>query len=223
VGGDDRRSALTIFLIVLFWSLGALLLLRNAARLPVSAWSERGGVTRSRNWRQALISTAILLAAISVQFIPHWPVVPWLWIVAGLLIFLLVLVLWRHARENAAQRAQTRRPVPQSIMGPITRCRRILLGALLAPLANPFLLMMIGGAISNQPQWHNLRLLSMHLAASYAWGAVLCVLLLWGYGKSGMKWHLIAATIATLFTGAGAARHHPSPRAQRHLDLGERG
>ena len=188
-------------LLVAFWSIGELIILRHATRLPVAAWADPKVVSRKINWwRTVLVWIASALALVGVVYGPqYWTLFPSVWIATGLVVFLLVFVIREHLREQAAQSTPGATAKSSTIADPLTRRRRILLGALLAPLANPFLLMMLGGSVVRPPDWtHDLRLFGMFLAASYGWGLILCVFLLLGQGRSGIKWHLLAATVATL-------------------------
>jgi hypothetical protein len=194
-------AGIAYVLLLAFWSIGALITLRHATRVPVAAWSDPKGVARQTNWwRTLLVWAAIAAGLVGVGPLAQGrPVFPWLWLATGLVVALLVFVIREHLRRQVAPTAPGATAAPPPIVDPLTRRRRVLLGALLAPLANPFLLMMIGGSVVRRPDLtHDLRFFGMFLAASYGWGLVLCVFLLLGRGRSGIKWHLVAATLATL-------------------------
>jgi hypothetical protein len=188
-------------LLLAFWSISALIILRHATRVAVADWPDPKGVAwRTKWWRTLLVWVAIAAALIGVGPLAQGrPVFPWLWIATGLVVFLLVFVIREHLRAQAVPSARGATAQAPPIADPVTRRARVLLGALLAPLANPFLLMMIGRFVVPAPDWtHELRLFGMFLAASYGWALILCALLLLGQGRSGIKWHLAAATLATL-------------------------
>jgi peptidoglycan/LPS O-acetylase OafA/YrhL len=180
---------------------GVLFILRHASRVPPATFPTPKPKAEPVRWR-LLRATATIAAWLSLAglFIApdYLPFFPWEWIATGLVAFALVTFVADHLRR---QREQSGKPPPTKIDDRAVQRRRILWGTLLGPLANPLALWFAARLLfsdefevtDNTP-----RIFELLLGPSYGFGLALALCLLLGLGRTGMRWYLGAATIATL-------------------------
>lgn len=184
--------------IALLWT-GELVILRKAVRVPTAAWPETTIAARSAGWwRVMLLSLASVLLFVAVVEGPqYFPFFPLMWIALALDVAVLVLLVRiQIAEQRAIARIDGTVPAPPPV-NPATRRRRIVLGSLTAPLANPLAaLLVINHVISNRANPLPLGTVGLLLALSGGCALLLGLYVLLTRGSGGIRWHLIAAAIA---------------------------
>jgi hypothetical protein len=183
--------------IAFLWT-GELVILRKAVRVPTAAWPETAIAAPSAGWwRSMLLPLASVLLLVAVAEGPlHFPFFPLMWIAPALALAVLVLLVQAHIAEQRAM-ARVAGTVPPPPVNPAIRQRRIVLGSLTAPLANPLAaLLVINHVISNRATPPPLGTVGLLLALSGGCGLLLGLYVLLMRGSGGIRWHLAAATIA---------------------------
>jgi hypothetical protein len=184
--------------IALLWT-GELVILRNAVRVPTAAWPETTTAAPSAAWwRGMLLLLASVLPFVAIAEGPQrLPFFPWIWMATALVLAVLALLVQMHiAQQRAIARVAGRLPAPPP-PNPATRQRRIVLGSLTAPLANPLAaLLIINHVIGNGVNPLPLGAVGLLLALSGGCGLLLGLYVLLTGGSGGIRWHLTAAAIA---------------------------
>lgn len=188
---------LCYLLSIAFLWMGELVILRKAVRVPTAAWPETAKATPSGGWwRLMLLSLASVLLLVAIAEGPlHFPFFPLMWIAPALAVAVLVLLVRMHVAEQRAM-AGIAGTVPPPV-NPAIRQHRIVLGSLIAALANPLAVLLVIDHVMGTGA-HPLPLGTVGLLFALSGGCALllglCVLLVRGSG--GIRWHLAAATIA---------------------------
>ncbi len=183
--------------IAFFWT-GELFILRNAVRVPTAAWPEiTTAAPPPRRWRGVLlvVGSVLLLVAV-VEGAQYLPFFPSMWIATALVIAdLALLIRWHIADQRAIATGARIPPAPPA--DPAMRQRRILLGSLMAALANPLAFIMLIDHLTSKEIPLALGPLGLLLALSGGCGLLLGLYFLLTRGSGGIRWHLAAAAIAT--------------------------
>ena len=185
--------------IAFLWT-GELVILRNAVRVPTVAWPEMTTAAPSAGWKRGMLlplACVLLLVAVAEgpQYLPFFPL---MWIAPALTVAILVLLVRIHtAEQQEIARIGGTVPAPPPV-NPAIRQRRIVLGSLTAPLANPVAaLLVVDNVISNGAKVLLFGTVGLLLALSGGCGLLLGVYFLLTRGSGGIRWHLAAAAIAT--------------------------
>jgi hypothetical protein len=183
--------------IAFLWA-GELVILRSAVRVPAAAWPETTTAAPSVGWwRSVLLAVAGVLLFVAVAEGPlHLPFFPLMWIAPALTVVVLVLLVRMHIAEQRTI-AGVGGAAPAPPVDPALRKRRIVLGSLSAPLANPLaVLMVINHVIGNGANPLPLGTVGLLFALSGACALLLGLCVLLARTSGGIRWHLAAATIA---------------------------
>jgi hypothetical protein len=184
--------------IAFLWA-GELVILRNAVRVPTGVWPEVTTAAQSAGWwRGVLLPLAGVFLLVAVAEGPqHLPFFPLMWIAPALTVAILVLLVRIHITDQKAiARIGGIAPVPLPV-SPAIRGRRIVLGSLTAPLANPIAaLLVVDHVISNGAKPLLFGTVALLLALSGGCGLLLGLYFLLTGGSGGIRWHLAAAAIA---------------------------
>jgi len=179
---------------------GVLFILRHASRVPVASFPTPKPKAEPVRWRLLRVAATI---AVALSFIGMFYLPPQMslldWIDTALAAFALIVFVADHARRQRQQSGAP--PAPPKIDDRAVQRRRMLWGTLLGPLANPLAIYMIAMPLFVDTFGKGDRVLrasGLLLAASYAVGLALGLVLLLGWGRKGMWWYLGAGTLATL-------------------------
>jgi hypothetical protein len=181
--------------IAFLWT-GELVILRDAVRVPPAAWPETMTAAPSAGWWRMLLLLASVLPLVAMAEGPRYlPFFPWLWIETALVVGVFVLLVQVHIADQRTI-ARIGGLAPASV-NPAARLRRIVLGSLTAPLANPLaFVMIINYVIGDRANPLPLGVVGLLLALSGGCGLLLGLCVLLTRGTGGIRWHLAAAAIA---------------------------
>jgi len=186
-----------LFTVAFLWT-AELVILRNAVRVPTAAWPETRFAAPSAGWWRSMLlplGSVSLLVAVA-EGPQHVSFFPLMWMATALVVAVLVLLVRMNIDDQRAI-ARVAGTVPAPPLNPATRQRRIVLGSLTAPLANPLaFVVVINHVIGNGANPLPFGVVGLLLALSSGCGLLLGLCVLLTRGTGGIRWHLAAAAFA---------------------------